>query len=218
MTMPSPSDAEQPLVPLLPKGREPVFDERTGLIPAVVQDFRTNRVLMLAWMNAESLKVTRTTGHVTFFSRSRQQLWEKGETSGNTLCVEELRLDCDGDTLLVKVHPMGPTCHTGADTCWDEDNHSIEHFIPVLERIIDLRAEVADTESSYTSRLLKAGPKKIAQKVGEEGVEVALEGATGNEERLLEESADLMYHLLVLLKSTGRSFKDVEQVLASRHG
>ncbi|MEQ9105801.1 MAG: bifunctional phosphoribosyl-AMP cyclohydrolase/phosphoribosyl-ATP diphosphatase HisIE [Rhodothermales bacterium] len=217
MTMPSPSDAEQPLVPLLPKGRVPVFDER-GLIPAVVQDFKTNRVLMLAWMSEESLQVTRTSGHVTFFSRSRQQLWEKGETSGNTLCVEELRLDCDGDTLLVKVHPMGPTCHTGADTCWEEDNHSIEHFIPTLERIIDLRAEVADTESSYTSRLLKAGPKKIAQKVGEEGVEVALEGATGNEERLLEESADLMYHLLVLLKASGLSFKDVEQVLASRHG
>lgn len=218
MSMESPSASDPNLVPLLPEGRSPVFDNTTGLIPAVVQDFQTQRVLMVAWMNEESLRITRETGHVTFFSRSREELWEKGQSSGNTLCVEELRLDCDGDTLLVKVHPMGPTCHTGADTCWDEDNHSIEHFIPTLERIIALRAEVGDTDSSYTSRLLHAGAKKIAQKVGEEGVEVALEAATGNDERLLEESADLVYHLLVLLKARDFTFKDVENVLARRHG
>jgi len=205
-------------LPIEPEGRKPVFDPVTGLLPVVVQDVSSGRVLMLAWMNEEALETTQATGHVTFYSRSREELWEKGQTSGNTLCVEELRLDCDGDALLVKAHPLGPTCHTGADTCWDEDNHTIEHFLPMLERIISLRAAEGDTGASYTSRLLHAGPKKIAQKVGEEGVEVALEAATGNDERLLEESADLVYHLLVLLKSRGFSFKDVEDVLAGRHG
>lgn len=192
------------------------FDEQ-GLIPAVVQDEETNRVLMLGYMNAASIQRTFETGRVTFFSRSRQELWEKGETSGHTLNFREMRADCDGDALLVKAAPQGPTCHTGTDTCWDETNEDSAAFLRLLEQVIATREAEGD-DNSYTVKLLNAGAKKISQKVGEEGVETALEGAAGTEEKLAEEMADLFYHVLVLLRSRGISLKHVTDVLRERHG
>jgi len=192
------------------------FDEQ-GLIPAIVQDDETHRVLMLGYMSEASIARTFESGRVTFFSRSRQELWEKGETSGNTLNFREMRVDCDGDALLVKASPQGSTCHTGADTCWDETNEDPAAFLKLLEDVIATREEAGD-DDSYTVKLLKAGPKKISQKVGEEGVETALEGAAGTEEKLAEETADLFYHVLVLLRSRGISLKQVTDVLRERHG
>jgi phosphoribosyl-ATP pyrophosphohydrolase/phosphoribosyl-AMP cyclohydrolase len=192
------------------------FDEQ-GLIPAIIQDEETNRVLMLGYMNAASVQRTFETGRVTFFSRSRQQLWEKGETSGNTLNFREMRIDCDGDALLIKAAPKGPTCHMGTDTCWDESNEDPAAFLRLLEQVIATR-ETEDDDASYTVKLLNAGAKKISQKVGEEGVETALEGAAGTEEKLAEETADLFYHVLVLLRSRGISLKHVTDVLRTRHG
>lgn len=205
--------------------------EKTDLIPAIIQDDVTGRVLMLGFMNRKALKRTRKRGRVTFWSRSRGELWEKGESSGNTLHVESMALDCDGDALLIRARPTGPVCHTGSDTCWGEsnapsgypsadynasDSDGAPGFLYDLERIVDERIETGG-EESYTVRLLKEGTKKIAQKVGEEGVEVALEAAAGDDDRLLEESADLLYHLLVMLRSRGRRLEDVEKVLRSRH-
>lgn len=192
------------------------FDEK-GLIPAIVQDLESNRVLMLGYMNAASIERTFETGRVTFFSRSRQELWEKGETSGHILNFREMRADCDGDALLIKATPQGPTCHTGTDTCWDETNEDPAAFLRVLENVIAAREAEGD-EGSYTVKLLNAGAKKISQKVGEEGVETALEGAAGTEEKLAEETADLLYHVLVLLRSRGISLKNVTDVLRDRHG
>ena len=192
------------------------FDDSL-LIPAIVQDVETSRVLMLGYMNREAVTRTLESGRVTFYSRSRQAVWEKGETSGNTLQFREMRADCDGDALLVKAAPMGSTCHTGADTCWDEVNEDPAAFLRLLEQIIATR-ETSGDDASYTVRLLRAGAMKIAQKVGEEGVETALEGAAGTEEKLAEETADLLYHVLVLLRARGISLKDVTDVLRERHG
>ncbi|HRI62037.1 MAG TPA: bifunctional phosphoribosyl-AMP cyclohydrolase/phosphoribosyl-ATP diphosphatase HisIE [Saprospiraceae bacterium] len=186
-----------------------------GLIPAVVQDADTGVVLMLAYMNAEALAQTQATGLVTFFSRSRQQLWTKGETSGNTLHLREMRLDCDQDTLLIKAHPAGPVCHTGADTCWGESNRPAG-FLKELETIIHNR-KAAAPESSYTAQLFHEGIPKIAQKVGEEAVETIIEALGDHRERLLNETADLLYHLLVLLAAKEIRLEAVEAVLRSRH-
>ncbi|MBL37032.1 MAG: bifunctional phosphoribosyl-AMP cyclohydrolase/phosphoribosyl-ATP diphosphatase [Xanthomonadales bacterium] len=187
-----------------------------GLMPAVVQDAGTGRVLMLGYMNREALEKTRATGHVTFFSRSKQRLWTKGETSGNKLELAEIQADCDGDTLLVQAIPHGPTCHLGTDTCWGDEVHPSAGFLARLERIVESRVG-ADPESSYTARLLSEGVKRCAQKVGEEGVEVALAAVAGDHDELVEESADLLYHLLVTLAASDVSLEEVCRTLESRH-
>lgn len=186
-----------------------------GLIPAVVQDAETGVVLMLGFMNAEALAQTQSTGLVTFFSRSRQRLWTKGESSGNVLQISEMKIDCDQDTLLIKARPAGPVCHTGDDTCWGEINRSPE-FLKELESAIRDRRS-ATPESSYTARLFREGIPKIAQKVGEEAVETVIEALGDNRDRLLNESADLLYHLLVLLAAKEVRLEEVEAVLRSRH-
>jgi phosphoribosyl-ATP pyrophosphohydrolase/phosphoribosyl-AMP cyclohydrolase len=191
--------------------------DANGLVPAIVQDAETHRVLMLGWMNAQAVERTFASSRVTFFSRSRRELWTKGETSGNHLDLVAMHADCDRDALLVKARPQGPTCHTGSDTCWDEENQDGAAFLGVLERVIASRASSGE-EGSYTVRLLEAGAKKIAQKVGEEGVETALEGAAGTDDKLAEEAADLLYHLLVLLRSRGMTLGQVTDVLRQRHG
>ena len=193
------------------------FEKGNGLLPAIVQDANTGKVLMLGYMNEESLRHTRETGLVSFFSRSRQKLWTKGETSGNFLHVKEILSDCDGDTLLIKATPDGPVCHTGKDTCFFEENKPSFDFLNRLEAIIDSRKKEMP-EGSYTTHLFKKGLKKIAQKVGEEATEVVIDAVTNNKKRLLEESADLMYHLLVLLKAHDLSLQDVVAVLEKRHG
>lgn len=186
-----------------------------GLVPAVVQDEKTGQVLMLGYMNAESLKITQTTGLATFFSRSKQRLWTKGETSGNTLQVSQILLDCDQDALLLKVQPAGPVCHLGTDTCWREANQSVQ-FLKTLESFIRQRKKDAP-EGSYTTALFAAGIPKIAQKVGEEAVETVIE-ALGNDRNLfLNETADLLYHLIALLAAKDVLLEEVEQVLRDRH-
>lgn len=193
------------------------FDKESGLVPVIVQDATTLKVLMLAYMNEEALSLTRKTKKLTFYSRSRKELWVKGETSGNYLHLVDIKVDCDGDTLLARAIPDGPACHTGSDTCWDEVNKkdSLE-FITHLESIIEERKD-ADPGTSYTARLFDKGVKKISQKVGEEAVELILEAMSDLDDLLLEESADLMYHLLVLLHAKGYSFRDVIYVLKDRH-
>lgn len=193
------------------------FEKLDGLIPAIAQDACTNRVLMLGFMNREALEVTRKTGFATFYSRTRRQIWTKGETSGNYMKVLEIIPDCDGDTLLIKVSPQGPVCHTGSDTCFDEQNSNTLGFIEHLERVIENRKE-ANAEQSYTAKLLAAGSKRIAKKVGEEAVELALEAESGTDERLLDEAADLIYHTLVLLSSRNLNFSQVIDTLKLRHG
>ncbi len=187
-----------------------------GLLPAVVQDASTGVVLMLGYMNAEALTATQQTGLVTFFSRSKQRLWTKGETSGHTLELRELRLDCDQDAILIKAAPNGPVCHTGDDTCWSEQNLSAR-FLERLEVIIHARKAAGATDQSYTARLLASGINKVAQKVGEEAVETVIEALGNDRERLLEESADLLYHLLVLLAAKEVRLAEVEAVLHGRH-
>lgn len=187
-----------------------------GLVPAIVQDARTGQVLMLAYMNIEAFEKTLETGLVTFFSRSRAKLWTKGETSGNFLRYVSHQIDCDGDTILVKARPDGPTCHTGARTCFVDSPDGSFGFLGELEAVIASR-ENADPEKSYTSELLSGGPAAPARKVGEEAVEVAIAAINESDERLAEESADLVYHLLVLLKSRGLSLADVAHVLEERH-
>lgn len=192
------------------------FDKMPGgLVPAVVQDALTGVVLMLGYMNAEALTKTRETGLVTFFSRSKQRLWTKGESSGHVLRLRELRADCDADAILVKAAPSGPVCHTGDDTCWGERNQSAR-FLNELEQIIGQR-KTATPESSYTARLFSEGMAKIAQKVGEEAVETVIEALGDNRERLLNETADLLYHLLVLLAAKNISLEEVEMILKARH-
>lgn len=186
-----------------------------GLVPAVVQDATTGKVLMLAYMNAESLARTRETGLVTFFSRSKQRLWTKGESSGNVLRLREIRFDCDQDALLIKADPGGPVCHTGADTCWGEHNRPAD-FLKELENIIRMRRS-ATPENSYTARLFAEGIPKIAQKLGEEAVETVIEALGENRDRLLNESADLLYHLLVLLAAKEVRLEEIEAVLRIRH-
>ncbi len=192
------------------------WDKAGGLMPAIVQDARSGRVLMLGYMNPEALEKTQATGHVTFFSRSRQRLWTKGERSGNTLELIGMQADCDRDTLLVQAVPHGPTCHLGTDTCWGDESHPPVGFLAELERVIESRVG-ADPRSSYTARLLDKGVKRCAQKVGEEGVEVALAATAGDREELVNESADLLYHLLVVLAASDVSLEEVCRQLESRH-
>ena len=186
-----------------------------GLAPAIIQDYDTHKVLMLGFMNEEAFKHTEETGKVTFYSRSKKRLWTKGEESGNFLLVKTVAVDCDNDTVLIKVHPLGPTCHTGADTCWSEKNHK-DDFLYYLEDIINLRKQ-ASIEESYVARLFAKGLNKIAQKVGEEAVEVVIEAKDNNEELFLNESADLLFHYLILLNAKGYKLQHVIDVLQKRH-
>ncbi len=193
------------------------WDKVDGLIPAIVQNAQSGKVLMLGYMNPDALNHTLKTGHVTFFSRSKQRLWTKGETSGHTLNLVAIQADCDQDTLLVQANPIGPTCHTGTETCWGEDAAEAPlAFIADLEQVIASR-KGASPESSYTASLFARGTKRIAQKVGEEGVETALAATVNDDEETLNESADLLYHLLVLLQHQGLSLDQVVDVLKSRH-
>jgi phosphoribosyl-ATP pyrophosphohydrolase/phosphoribosyl-AMP cyclohydrolase len=186
-----------------------------GLVPAIVQDFHTHKVLMLGFMNQAALDKTMELGRVTFYSRSKNRLWTKGETSGHFLELKSMAVDCDNDTLLIKAIPHGPVCHTGADTCWSERNHS-EEFLFYLEEIINIRKKSSD-EKSYVRSLFQQGINKIAQKVGEEAVEMIIEAKDNNEELFLNESADLLFHYLVLLNSKGYTLRDVVNILQKRH-
>ncbi len=185
-----------------------------GLIPAIIQDARTLAVLMLGYMNAEAYARTVETGRVTFFSRKRQTIWTKGETSGNFLEVVDIQADCDSDTLLITANPAGPVCHTGAQTCFGPDSNA--GFIRRLEGVIQERRKTMP-EGSYTTKLFNAGVNKIAQKVGEEAVETVIEAVAGNRGAMLYEASDLIYHLLVLLESQNCSIADLENELAARH-
>jgi len=185
-----------------------------GLMPVIVQDAISNKVLMLGFMNEQALNKTQTEGKVTFFSRSKQRLWTKGETSDNFLIVKEIKTDCDSDTLLIKADPLGPVCHTGADTCFNENNSSFS--LESLEGIITERKS-NPSESSYTSSLFKKGINKIAQKVGEEAVELVIESKDDDKEKFLGEAADLLYHYLVLLRAKNYTLADVVAVLATRY-
>ncbi|MFH6988083.1 bifunctional phosphoribosyl-AMP cyclohydrolase/phosphoribosyl-ATP diphosphatase HisIE [Flavobacterium collinsii] len=187
-----------------------------GLIPAIIQDAETKNVLMLGYMNEESLQKTIETQKVTFFSRSKQRLWTKGEESGNFLELVSIKNDCDGDTLLIQAKPLGPTCHTGADTCWQEENKENFGFISQLENTIKARRANADSEKSYVASLFEKGINKIAQKVGEEAVEVVIEAKDDNDDLFLSESADLLFHYLILLQAKGFELKDVVNVLKKR--
>jgi phosphoribosyl-ATP pyrophosphohydrolase/phosphoribosyl-AMP cyclohydrolase len=187
-----------------------------GLIPAIIQDSETKNVLMLGYMNEESLQKTIETKKVTFFSRSKQRLWTKGEESGNFLNLVDIKNDCDGDTLLIQAKPVGPTCHTGADTCWQEENKENFGFISTLENTIKTRRENADSEKSYVASLFEKGINKIAQKVGEEAVEVVIEAKDDNDDLFLSESADLLFHYLILLQAKGFQLNDVVEVLKKR--
>ncbi len=186
-----------------------------GLVPAIVQDIETHKVLMLGFMNQEALTKTEETGKVTFFSRSKNRLWTKGEESGNFLELKSMAVDCDQDTLLIQVHPVGPVCHTGADTCWSERNHS-EGFLLYLEDIIRLRKQ-ASPEESYVAKLFSKGINKVAQKVGEEAVELVIEAKDNNEELFLNEAADLLFHYLLLLNAKGYKLQSVIDILKKRH-
>lgn len=190
------------------------FQKSDGLLPVIIQDSLTLQVLMLGYMNAEAFAKTKAEGKVTFFSRSKQRLWTKGETSGNFLFVEEMKQDCDDDTLLIKVRPTGPTCHTGTTSCFAEDTS--KGFLYKLEDTI--RQRIADDDAdSYTNKLYKRGINKMAQKVGEEAVELVIEAIDDNKERLVYETADLMYHLLLVLKAKGLSMEAIETELVKRH-
>ena len=187
-----------------------------GLIPAIIQDSETKNVLMLGYMNEESLQKTIETQKVTFFSRSKQRLWTKGEESGNFLNLVDIKNDCDGDTLLIQAKPVGPTCHTGADTCWQEENKENFGFLSNLENTIKIRRENADSEKSYVASLFEKGINKIAQKVGEEAVEVVIEAKDDNDDLFLSESADLLFHYLILLQAKGFQLNDVVDILKKR--
>jgi phosphoribosyl-AMP cyclohydrolase / phosphoribosyl-ATP pyrophosphohydrolase len=186
-----------------------------GLAPAIVQDAATGKVLMLGFMNAEALEATLTNGKATFYSRSKQRLWVKGETSGNFLLVKEILADCDADTLLVKATPLGPVCHTGSDTCFGEENTNAISFLQQLEQVIVQRQHDLP-ESSYTASLFKKGINAVAQKVGEEAVELIIEAKDNDTPKFLGEAADLLYHYLVLLRAKGHSLADVAEVLKLR--
>ena len=192
------------------------FKKMDGLVPAIIQDSKTLKVLMLGFMNEEALQTTKSTGKVTFWSRTRQCLWTKGETSGNYLNVVEILSDCDNDTLLIKADPMGPVCHTGADTCWNETNDNPIMFLSDLQRFIEKRHEEMP-EGSYTTSLFQSGVNRMAQKVGEEAVESVIEAMAGNDSRLVYEASDMIYHLNVLLTSKGLSIEDVARELLERH-
>lgn len=192
------------------------FDKMDGLVPAIIQDSRTLKVLMLGFMNKEAYEKTVETGKVTFWSRTKQKLWTKGETSGNTLTVVEIKADCDNDTLLIKAIPAGPVCHTGSDTCWDEKNQNPIMFLSELQRFIEKRHEEMP-EGSYTTSLFKSGCGRMAQKVGEEAIESVIEAMANNNERLIYEASDMIYHLIVLLTSKGLKIEDLAQELQKRH-
>lgn len=192
------------------------FDKMDGLIPAIIQDSRTLKVLMLGFMNKEAYDKTVETGKVTFWSRTKQRLWTKGETSGNTLTVVDIKADCDNDTLLIKAIPAGPVCHTGSDTCWDEKNQNPIMFLSELQRFIEKRHEEMP-EGSYTTSLFKSGCGRMAQKVGEEAIESVIEAMANNNERLIYEASDMIYHLIVLLTSKGLKIEDLAQELQKRH-
>ena len=186
-----------------------------GLVPAVIQDAKTSKVLMLGFMNEAALAETKSIGKVTFYSRSKQRLWTKGEESGNFLLLESIAVDCDNDTLLIKANPVGPVCHTGADTCWNEKNESSD-FLFYLEDIIEQRSK-ATPETSYTAKMLAKGINKVAQKVGEEAVELVIEAKDNDKDLFLGEAADLLFHYLLLLKAKDYKLHEVLEVLQSRH-
>ncbi len=198
------------------------FDKMDGLVPAIIQDADTRQVLMLGFMNREAYDKTLSTGKVTFWSRTRQTLWTKGETSGNYLNLVSMAVDCDNDTLLVKVHPDGPTCHTGTDTCWGESNTPIAQsdsplqFITELQDFIEKRKEEMP-EGSYTTRLFRDGIAKISQKVGEEALETVIEAISGPDDKLVYEAGDMVYHLLVMLTARGLRIEDIAEELRRRH-
>lgn len=196
------------------------FNKQNGLVPAIIQDAETKNVLMLGFMNEEAYRKTKETGLVTFWSRSRNTLWTKGETSGNYLHVVEIKNDCDQDTLLIKVHPDGPTCHTGADTCWQETNRNDANnpllFLSELNDFIEKRHEEMP-EGSYTTSLFRDGVNRMAQKVGEEALEMVIEATNGTNERLIYEGSDMLYHLIVLLVSKGLRIEDMARELMERH-
>ncbi|MCY4446253.1 MAG: bifunctional phosphoribosyl-AMP cyclohydrolase/phosphoribosyl-ATP diphosphatase HisIE [Rhodobacteraceae bacterium] len=191
------------------------WEKVSGLIPAIVQDANDLRILMLGFMNREALEQTVDTGRVTFFSRSRQTLWTKGDTSGNFLDLVSLEVDCDGDTILIKAHPQGPVCHTGTSTCFNDELGQPLMFLNRLERLIKTRNQKRP-EGSYTTTLFNKGAYKIAQKVGEEGVELALAKVKEDRSEILNEAADLMFHIMVLLESSGLGLDEVSRVLAER--
>ncbi len=193
------------------------FDKMDGLVPAIIQDADTAKVLMLGFMNREAYDKTVETGKVTFYSRTRKRLWTKGEESGNFLHVVSVKADCDRDTLLIQVHPVGPVCHTGTDTCWGEKNEQPVMFLKELQDFINVR-HTEMPEGSYTTSLFRSGVNKMAQKVGEEAVETVIEACNGTDDRLIYESADLLYHLIVLLTSKGYSIEDIARELKERHG
>ena len=193
------------------------FDKCGGLVPAIIQDAQTKNVLMLGYMNEEALQKTQDTGLVTFFSRSRQCLWTKGETSGNYLHLVDIKVDCDNDTLLIQANPDGPTCHTGTDTCWGEENTPNPLlFLSELNDFIEKRHKEMP-EGSYTTSLFKDGLNRMAQKVGEEALELVIEATNGTNERLIYEGSDMLYHLIVLLTSKGLRIEDMAKELMERH-
>ena len=192
------------------------FNKMGGLVPAIVQDDVTQKVLMLGFMNPEAVRKTIDTGRVTFFSRTKGRLWTKGEESGHFLLVKSIQKDCDNDTLLIKAHPCGPVCHTGTDTCFGETNRDDMAFITYLQDFIEQRkAEMP--EGSYTTSLFNSGVNRMAQKVGEEAVETVIEATNGSDERLIYEASDLLYHLIVLLTSKGYRIEDLARELKKRH-
>jgi phosphoribosyl-AMP cyclohydrolase / phosphoribosyl-ATP pyrophosphohydrolase len=194
---------------------KPNFEKNPdGLLPVIIQDAQSHKVLMLGYMNKEAFQKTLNEGRVIFYSRSKQRLWMKGETSGHFLDLKEVKVDCDGDALLIKAKPNGPVCHTGNDTCFEEEN-KMYSFLPILEQIINDRF-TNPTESSYVAGLFAKGINKIAQKVGEEAVELVIESKDNNSELFLNEAADLLFHLLILLKAKGHSLNEVENVLSKR--
>lgn len=192
------------------------FEKVGGLIPAIIQDNETNKVLMLGYMNKEALVKTEEIGKVTFFSRTKQRLWTKGEESGNFLNVVSIKEDCDQDTLLIKVNPVGPVCHTGADTCFEEKNQEDILFLKYLQHFIEKRHQEMP-EGSYTTSLFQSGVNRMAQKVGEEAIESVIEACNGTDDRLIYEASDMIYHLIVLLTSKGLSIEDLARELKKRH-
>ena len=192
------------------------FNKGDGLVPVIIQHYKTNTVLMLGYMNEEALQKTKEIGKATFFSRSKKRLWTKGETSGNYLIVKDILSDCDKDTILIKANPIGPTCHTGSDTCFNEVIDSNNDFLYQLEKIIADRKN-NPTDKSYTASLFKKGINKIAQKVGEEAVEIVIEAKDNNDDLFLNEGADLLFHYLILLQAKGFELKNIVKVLEDRH-
>ncbi len=192
------------------------FDKGNGLVPAIIQDSVSGKVLMLGYMNKEAIDKTISLGKVTFYSRSKERLWTKGENSGNFLIFDSMTVDCDHDTVLVKAKPIGPTCHTGRDTCFNETNDDKLGFINVLESIITDRKE-NDSDESYTSSLFRKGINKVAQKVGEEAIELVIEAKDNNDDLFTNEAADLLFHYLILLQAKGFKINDILSVLEARH-